>query len=334
MQSGKLPLDELEKILSIISSKDPRVVLGPQAGEDAALIDMGDRYLVATTDPITFASDQIGWYAVHINANDIVVMGGEPRWMLSNLLIPGGTSIKAVEDIFKQLKMACDELNIAIIGGHTEFVADLARPIITGIMLGEVPKGNEVRTSAAQIDDSILLTKSIPIEGCAILAREATDDLLASGVNKEILQAGKMLLKDPGISVVPEARIAMSTGKINAMHDPTEGGLSGGLAELARASQLGLEIVLDEIPIIPCAKVICETLKLDPLGIIASGSLLITVTPTYENVVINTLSSQGVKVSKIGVMKQKDYGLKMKTGMDRVDLPLFAQDEITRYLGQ
>ena len=163
MQTGKLPIQTLEKILSDISTRNPRVVVGPKIGEDAALIDMGDQYLVATTDPITFASEQIGWYAVHINANDIAAMGGEPKWMMCNLLIPVGTPIEAVEDIFKQLKSACDELNVTIIGGHTEFVADLVRPIVTGIMLGEVQKGQEVKTSAAQNNDSILLTKAIPI---------------------------------------------------------------------------------------------------------------------------------------------------------------------------
>ena len=332
MQTGKLPIQTLEKILSNISTKNPRVAVGPKVGEDAALIDMGDRYLVATTDPITFASEQIGWYAVHINANDIAAMGGEPKWMMCNLLIPGETPLEAVEDIFKQLKSACDELNITIIGGHTEFVANLVRPIVTGIMLGEVQKGREVKTSAAQNNDSILLTKAIPIEGCTILAREASDKLLESGINRNIIEAGKMLLENSGISVVKESRIAVSTGKVNAMHDPTEGGLSGGLAELAKASELGLEITLDDIPIIPYAKQICEVLQLNPLGVIASGSLLITVSSTDEEIVINSLTDKGIKVSKIGVMKPKEYGLKMLVSMRRGDLPLFDRDEITRYL--
>ena len=177
------------------------------------------------------------------------------------------------------------------------------------------------------------MTKSIAIEGGTILATEARKTILASGVSNDVLEAGKVLLENPGISIVKEARIAVSTGKVNAMHDPTEGGLSGGLAELANASGLGLEINLDAVPIIPCAKEICNSLGLNPLGVIASGSLLITVPSTDEKVVIDNLTEQGIKVSKIGVMKPKECGLKINMGIHKKDLPLFDQDEVTRYLG-
>ena len=333
MKPGKLPIQALERMISSISTKNPRVAVGPAVGEDAALIDMGDRYLVATTDPITFASEKIGWYAVHINANDIAAMGGTPEWMMCNVLMPSGTPTETIEDLFKQLKTTCEKLSITIVGGHTEFVRNLTNPIVTGVMLGEVKKGHETKTSAAQNHDSILLTKSIPIEGCTILAREISNKILESGVSNDVLEAGKTLLENPGISVVKEARIAVSTGKVNAMHDPTEGGLSGGLAELANASGLGLEINLDAVPIIPCAKEICNSLGLNPLGVIASGSLLITVPSTDEKVVIDNLTEQGIKVSKIGVMKPKECGLKINMGIHKKDLPLFDQDEVTRYLG-
>ena len=333
MKIGKLPIQTLERIISSISTKNPRVAVGPTVGEDAALIDMGDRYLVATTDPITFTSEKIGWYAVQINANDIAAMGGIPEWMMCNILLPTDTSIEVVENIFKQLKTACEQLGITIIGGHTEVVTKITSPIITGVMLGEVKKGQETKSSAAQNGDSILMTKFIPIEGCTILAREARKTILASGVSNDVLEAGKVLLEKPGISIVKEARIAVSTGKVNAMHDPTEGGLSGGLAELANASGLGLEINLDAVPIIPCAKEICNSLGLNPLGVIASGSLLITVPSTDEKVVIDNLTEQGIKVSKIGVMKPKECGLKINMGIHKKDLPLFDQDEVTRYLG-
>ena len=165
---------------------------------------MGDRYLVATTDPITFTSEKIGWYAVQINANDIAAMGGIPEWMMCNILLPTDTSIEVVENIFKQLKTACEQLGITIIGGHTEVVTKITSPIITGVMLGEVKKGQETKSSAAQNGDSILMTKSIPIEGCTILAREARKTILASGVSNDVLEAGKVLLEKPGISIVKE----------------------------------------------------------------------------------------------------------------------------------
>ena len=85
MQAGKLPLEYLSRLLGKIDIRDPRVVLGPMPGEDAALIDFGDKYLVAKTDPITFATDHIGWYLLQVNANDLAVMGATPRWLMVTL---------------------------------------------------------------------------------------------------------------------------------------------------------------------------------------------------------------------------------------------------------
>ena len=102
MQTGKLPLDLLGKLLSKIEVTDPRVILGGTLGEDAALIDIGDRYLVSKTDPITFVTDLIGWYLVQVNANDIAVMGGTPRWLMATLLLPEHTNEETVENIFAQ----------------------------------------------------------------------------------------------------------------------------------------------------------------------------------------------------------------------------------------
>ena len=185
MQPGKLPLDLLSRLLDEIEVCDPRVVLGARAGEDAALIDFGDRYLVAKTDPITFATDLIGWYMVQVNANDIAVMGGTPRWLMTTLLLPDGTSESDVERIFSQVREACDALNITLIGGHTEITYDLPRPIAVGAMLGEVPKERAVLTSGARPGDSIVLTKAIAVEGTSILAREASDDLSERGVAQD-----------------------------------------------------------------------------------------------------------------------------------------------------
>ncbi|MEC9278621.1 MAG: AIR synthase related protein, partial [Chloroflexota bacterium] len=221
MQAGKLPIEQLSKILQKFTSRDPRVALGPTPGEDAALIDMGESYLVAKTDPITFATNRIGWYAVQVNANDIAVMGAKPKWMMATILLPEGTSENAIEQIFSQLDEACNNLNITIIGGHTEITYDLSRPLITGVMLGEVEKGKEIRSSGARSGDSIILTKSIAIEGCSILARECETKLRSYGVSSEDIDEGKNLLDNPGISIVRDAEIALASGRVTSMHDPT-----------------------------------------------------------------------------------------------------------------
>ncbi|HOQ28727.1 MAG TPA: AIR synthase related protein, partial [Armatimonadota bacterium] len=140
MEVGKLPAELLARLLSRHPVTDPRVLVGPAPGEDAAAIDMGDRVLVAKTDPITFATDAIGWYAVNVNANDIATMGAEPRWFLATVLLPEGAEERLAEEIFEQIATACEELGIALVGGHTEITYGLSRPVIAGCLLGEAER--------------------------------------------------------------------------------------------------------------------------------------------------------------------------------------------------
>jgi hydrogenase expression/formation protein HypE len=171
---GKLPIRTLERLLKRNKITDPRVIVGPGIGEDAAVIDTGnDRYLIAKTDPITFTADQIGWYAVHINANDIVTKGARPLWYLATLLLPEGLTTEGVaEKIFQDTMKACKNLGVSLIGGHTEVTGGLSRPIVVGQMLGEVEKKRLVRINGARPGDAIILTKGIAIEGTAVIARE------------------------------------------------------------------------------------------------------------------------------------------------------------------
>ena len=334
MQAGKLPIEQLSKVLQKFTSRDPRVVLGPAPGEDAALIDMGESYLVAKTDPITFATNRIGWYAVQVNANDIAVMGAKPKWMMATILLPEGTSENTIEQIFSQLDQACNSLDITIIGGHTEITYDLSRPLITGVMLGEVEKGKEIRSSGARPGDSIILTKSIAIEGCSILALECESKLRSYGVSNEDIDQGKNLLNNPGISIVRDAEIAMASGRVTSMHDPTEGGLAGGLRELAQAAALGMNVKAKDIPINNVTSQFCSALEIDPLGLIASGSLLITSNPKDDQNIIDSLASEGISASIIGFMQDQSHGLNLVQGKTLGEIPNFSRDELARILSQ
>src|SRR5438309_784755 len=181
---GKLRAETLQAIFDKHPLRDPRVVVGPRVGEDAAVIDAGDRYLVATTDPITFATDEIGWYALQVNANDIAVRGARPRWFLATLLLPpGATTEAAVASLFDQLHAACDELDVALVGGHTEITHGLDRPIVVGAMLGEVAKDRLVTTGGARVGDAVVLTKGVPLEGRTLCEAFGLDPLgtIASG---------------------------------------------------------------------------------------------------------------------------------------------------------
>jgi len=328
---GKLPAATLQAILDRHAVKDPRVIVGPRVGEDAAVIDMGDRYLVATTDPITFATDDIGWYALQVNANDIAVRGARPRWFMATVLLPEGRTSEAdVTELFAKLHDACEEMEVALIGGHTEITYGLERPIVAGTMLGEVAKDKLVTTSGAQVGDAVVLTKGIPLEGAAIIAREKETELRARGISAAVIRKAKGFLRVPGLSVLPEAEIACELATVHAMHDPTEGGVATALHELADAAGVGLRIDRDRIITLPEGRMLCEAFGLDPLGTIASGALLMTLSPAEAGVVIHALARESIDCHFIGQVVPRAQGVTLVDGARQVPLPVFPQDEITR----
>ena len=334
LNAGKLPLDLLENLLGKVETADPRVVLGPRPGEDAALIDFGDRYLVAKTDPITFATDLIGWYMVNVNANDLAVMGATPKWLLATLLLPDGTMESRVSEIFGQLRDACSEIGVSLIGGHTEVTYGLDRPIAVGAMLGEVDNDKAILSSGVQPGDSLILTKGVAVEGTSILAREAANQLAECGIDPDAIERAAGFLFDPGISVLKDARIVAESGEVHAMHDPTEGGLSGGLYELAAASGVGFDIEATSIPILSECRRFCEALGLAPLGLIASGSLLAAVAPQSADAVIAALSSEGIDARVIGVANDSTGEIALHTEGSTSEFPRFPRDELARFFSR
>jgi hydrogenase expression/formation protein HypE len=330
LEIGKLPMDLLQVLLERYRGQDERLVVGPQVGEDAAVLDMGNRYLVVKSDPITFVSDEIGWYVVHVNANDIAAMGATPRWMLLTLLLPEKrTSREMVEDIFSQVSEACQSLDVVLCGGHTEITYGLDRPIAVGLMLAEVEKEKLVRTAGAQVGDDVILTKGIAIEGTAVLAREMKDTL-SSQVATELVTRGQRFLTDPGISVMRDARIMCQAGLPHAMHDPTEGGVATGLWELARASGKGIVVDLAKIPVFPETMAFCQSLNLNPLGLIASGALLATASPEDSSRMVAALAREGIAATIIGTVVGDQPIVQMETAEGLVPMPVFEQDELAR----
>jgi hydrogenase maturation factor len=328
---GKLPAKLLEQLLARHVRPDASVLVGPGIGEDAAIIDMGDRCLVAKTDPITFASDAIGWYAVHVNANDVACCGARPRWFLATVLLPEhDTTPELVEAIFQQMADACGELDVTLCGGHTEITHGLDRPIVVGQMLGDVARSDFVSGAGARAGDVIILTKGIAVEGTALIAREKPA-ALASVMDEKELERCAGFLRNPGISVVKDARLALEAGEVHALHDPTEGGIATGLWELAEAAGLGLRVDRERLPILPECALMCRYLGLDPLGLIGSGSLLIATPGEYAASIIDKLSEAGIAAVTIGELVAGGEGRRMRAADGSLELmPQFPRDEITR----
>ncbi len=329
---GKLPTALLRKFLAKVRTEDEQVVLGPSIGEDAAVIRLGNKLLVAKTDPVTLAIDLIGWYAVHVNANDIATMGVKPRWYMATILLAEQSTHEEAERIFDQILSACDSLGITLVGGHTEITHDFKRPVVIGCMLAEAEDQSIITTSGAKPGDDIVLTKGIAIEGTAILAREAEQTLLSSMLSKDLTQRAANYLLSPGISVVEEALMARSRVTVNCMHDPTEGGLATGLWEIAAAAGVGILVEENKIPILPECKAICDRLALNPLGLLASGTLIITLPCSETSKLLEALYEAGINATIIGKVVKAEEGLKMHTKRGTQELPQFERDELARFL--
>ena len=343
---GKLPADVLARLLGRFKPADPRVLVGPGLGLDAAVMEMGDRLLVAKSDPITFATDAIGWYAVQVNANDIATMGATPRWFLATVFLPQSRAdVTLAEDILGQIYTACVALGVSLVGGHTEITYGLERPIVAGFMLGEVERRRLVTASGAQPGDVVIVTKGIAIEGTAIIARERG----LAGFDDDFLKRCRRFLTEPGISVVRDAALALDAGDVghvaargpsalpnanavHAMHDPTEGGLATGLYELAQAASVGLVIEAPAVPVYPETRALCQALNLDPWGLIASGALLMAVESAHADNIARALEAHGIHAAIVGRVTEQVGQVLLHddvTGSTR-DVPRFERDEITR----
>lgn len=332
LETGKLNVHILRRLLQRYSRVDERVLVGPRIGEDAAAIDMGERVLIVATDPITFVSDESGYYSVMVNANDVATTGAEPRWYTVTILLPEAqTTEHLVESLFQQIHQACEALDITLIGGHTEITYGLDRPIIVGQMLGEVEKGGLISTAGAQPGDLILLSKGICIEGTSIIAREKEQESASRGVSTDLIERARRFVFDPGISVVEEARLACRVARVHSMHDITEGGLVNGLHELSMAAGVEIVVEQDHIPIYEESRILCEAFALDPLGVIASGALLITASPPETEKILEAAHRNGLVMTIIGrVERAEEPSVAVVTATGYKPLPSFERDEIVK----
>ena len=324
---GKLPPPLLERLLALPTAQDESVLIGPGVGLDCAVVRPDPALLVIKSDPVTFATDQVGWYAVQVNANDIATTGATPRWFMATVLLPERMATAALaEAIMGQVVAACGELGVSLVGGHTEVTYGLDRPIVAGTMLGQVDSSHLICPRDVSEGDWVLLTKSVPLEGAAVLAREMPGRLRGALSDDEIARAADYL-RDPGISVVRDAQVALSAGRVTSMHDPTEGGLAAALWELALASGHALRVDMEAAPCDPLARRICDVFGLDPWATIASGSLLLTVDREEGPTVCRALVEAGIPCSRIGVVESGAPRVLVGSG-DGVVLARPDRDEI------
>lgn len=333
LPTGKIPPHWLKEIIfKKLGSPSDRLILGPKIGEDAAIIDMGDRVIVVKADPITGAVENIGRFVVHINANDIASCGVRPLWFICVVMLPEGSDEATLRKIVCDMDEALKEIKVTLISGHTEVTPKLERPILVGCMIGEASKDGYLTTSGARDGDALIMTKTAGIEGTAILANDLYEHL-KEGVDEEHLNIAKSFLDR--ISVVPEAMIAVSIGGVHSMHDPTEGGILNGVWEMAEAADKG--VIIDErlISIADETQLICSRLGIDPLKLLGSGSLLISADPKKASEICNALNGASIKASIIGWIRprREDRYLLLKNG-ERSRIDSVEQDHLYKVLDE
>ncbi len=312
--AGKIPNQVLREIVfKRLGAKREDVILGPSIGEDGALVEVGGKVLVSSMDPITGAVNRIGWLAVNISANDVATFGVQPLFFSSCILLPEGSNERIVQVICDQIDRAAKKLGIAVIGGHSEVTPGIRHPIVVGYSIGITEKGRYVTSGGAKPGDQLVLTKSVGIEGTAILASDRREALMPK-LGGSTLKTAESFFDQ--ISVVEEAVSAFETGGVTAMHDPTESGVAGGIHELADASNVGVKVFEEKMSVAPETLRICEFFKIDPLQLVSSGALLISAKADSTDKILRRLASSNVKASVIGevVASPQDRILVRKDG--------------------
>lgn len=329
---GKLPGHLLAQFLEENPLDDPSIVIGPALGEDVAVVKLGDGdRLVLKSDPITFTTDELARYAVLVSANDVATSGGRPRWLLTTLLFPAGSSAAQIHRLMQDLQHVSHQLGITLCGGHTELTEAVNQPVVIGQIVGTVRPDQLIDKRRMKKGDQVLLSKPVAVEGTAIIGRKFSAELRALGMSEREINRCRRFLTDPGISILREAGIAAQSGYVSAMHDVTEGGIATALEELSAAGGHRLRIYLDRIPVFRETRHLCRLLGLSPLGLIASGSLLIACRPKGCEELLERLQAAGIPACRIGEVLEEGTGIKATGRKGRpVEWPRFSRDEIAR----
>lgn len=327
MEIGKLPNEILEKIvISNIKTKRKEILVGAAIGKDSAIVDFGEEVCVMSTDPITGATKDLGSLAVHVSCNDVATSGAEPLGVLLTILAPPETAIEDIENIMIDASKAAEEINIEIMGGHTEITDGVNRIIISSTVIGKQKKDKLPNIKDIKVGDKVMVTKWVGIEGTAIIAKELNDKLKDKIGEEKLIEAqnlGNM------ISVVREGIICGQIG-VKYMHDITEGGVFGAVWEASKAINKGIKIKEDLIPVNTITREIGTLLNIDIYKLISSGSMLIIAGEDKVSKINEELSRNGIKSTVIGEVIESKILLE-KTG-HTIEIEPPSSDELYKVL--
>ena len=331
LKVGKLDNDILEKIVfGNIKYRSGDVIKRAGLGEDCAVMDFGEYDCIVSTDPITATPNEIGKLAVYISCNDIASNGIEPFALTMSVLLPEGTCEKEVELIMKQAGEAAMDLEVEIVGGHTEITTAVVRPVIVSTVFGKSLRGESQTCDLISEGDLICVTKDLALEGTAIIVGDH-EDIMREVLSEDEIKQAKTFMDS--ISVVKDGVLAGSIGT-HGMHDVTEGGILGAVWEMCMNSKLGARIYESRIPLTDITKKVMKYLDVDPLKMISSGSMVMAISKDKEEDMKVAFKDVGINFNVIGEIVNEGEGITLESA-DGISPVLPPQsDEIYRALSK
>lgn len=322
---GKIPNEILEKIVfKYLGKKNNNIIEGSHIAGDSAIVKFNpQKYLVLKTDPITGAVKNVGKHVIIINSNDLAARGATPLFFLVDILLPKNSTLEDLEIICKDLHETGLKYNISIVGGHSEVTQAINKPVLVGMLVGELNKNTLLLAENIEIGDKIILTKSVGIEGCSIIAHDLYSEI-KDLINEETINDAKNLIDK--ISVLDESILIRDMKGLKFMHDPTEGGIIGACIEICSLIKKGFTLKEENIPIYDCVKVFCDTLKINPYRFISSGALLCVIAPEHSDKILNKLNNSGINAKIIGEIESSEYKFITKTrSIEKLDPNIYEE---------
>jgi len=297
--AGKLSPEELKKyIFPYRGAFRSEVLAGPGIGEDAAVIDRGGEYVYVSSDPIVGAAEHIGKLLIDININDIAVKGGDPNYIVLTLLVPEKLGLQFIEQTMKDIHERALRYDMAVIGGHTEITNAYEKPVVSATIIGSGK--HAYSCSRAKLGDAVLLIGDVALEGAYIIYSthpEQFADVFTDDEKIELNGFADILCIYPYAQLIRE--------HVLFMHDPTEGGVMGGLAELD-ALLPGKGIAFSgTISLHPIVKKLTDRIGARAGNLISSGSLLAIVDASLVTVVTEILAANKISCQHIGNIADK-----------------------------
>ncbi len=327
---GKVPPRILERIVfSNLGATSRRVIVGPGIGVDNSVISLDGVKIIVSSDPVTGARENLGRIGVDVSTNDVALTGVKPEFLLIVLILPPAASHEEIRRIMRQASVEAERLGVAIVGGHTEYASIVENPVFVGTAIGWTRRRRLITSSGAKAGENIVMVGEAGVEGTSILASDLREKLVDKGVPSQVLGRARRLVKN--LSIVEPALV--SAEYASAMHDPTEGGVLGGIFEICEASGKGCVINIQSIPVRRETRIICERLGIDPLRLVSSGTLLATVSESKTARLLRKLHERGFKARVIGRVT-RNRGEKIGLlGSGEIRINELPQDELWKAIG-